>query len=506
MKILKIILSRIVIILLAIAMEIMIILSIFKWAGRYATVIEVILRIIGTFVIIGIIRRSKSIASDLTWILFIELLPVPGTLMYVLMGGRALLSRTFRDLKASAEDSARYYPKSDIICDEVKTFEPGYAGLFRYISKTLGFSFYREQGCDYYPLGELGYPRMLEELEKAEKFIFLEYFIIGEGVMWESILEILERKAKEGLDVRVIYDDMGSFFTLPGTYTEKMEARGIKCLSFNRVHPVLNTLMNRRDHRKIMVIDGKVAFSGGINIADEYINVKKRFGQWKDNIIRISGDAVWSMTVMFLTHWNALRKEDDDFFRFRAYTDEPAGKGYLAPFSDTPLDDDRASQDIYQGIMNQAQKYCWISTPYLIIDNELMNTITFTAKRGVDVRIITPGIPDKRLVWRITRSYYAPLIEAGVRVFEYEPGFLHSKAVVSDDKAATVGTVNLDYRSMYFQFENGIYLYRCRAVSDVKKDFEDSLEKCREVSLEDCRLSVAEDFAISVLRLFAPLL
>ena len=318
MKILKIILSRIVIILLAIAMEIMIILSIFKWAGRYATVIEVILRIIGTFVIIGIIRRSKSIASDLTWILFIELLPVPGTLMYVLMGGRALLSRTFRDLKASAEDSVRYYPKSDIICDEVKTFEPGYAGLFRYISKTLGFSFYREQGCDYYPLGELGYPRMLEELEKAEKFIFLEYFIIGEGVMWESILEILERKAKEGLDVRVIYDDMGSFFTLPGTYTEKMEARGIKCLSFNRVHPVLNTLMNRRDHRKIMVIDGKVAFSGGINIADEYINVKKRFGQWKDNIIRISGDAVWSMTVMFLTHWNALRKEDGDFFRFRA--------------------------------------------------------------------------------------------------------------------------------------------------------------------------------------------
>ena len=506
MKILKIILSRILIILLAIAMEVMIILSIFRWAGKYATVIEVILRIVGTFVIISIVRRSKSISSDLIWILFIELLPVPGTLMYVLMGGRSLLSRIFKDLKASAEDSARYYPESDIICDEIKAFEPGYAGLFNYISKALGFSVYREQGCDYYPLGELGYPRMLEELEKAEKFIFLEYFIIGEGVMWESILSILEKKAKEGLDVRVIYDDMGSFFTLPGTYTEKMEERGIKCLSFNRVHPVLNTLMNRRDHRKIMVIDGKVAFSGGINIADEYINVRKRFGQWKDNIIRISGDAVWSMTVMFLTHWNALRKEDSDFWKFRASTDEPAGKGYIAPYSDTPLDDDRASQDIYEGIMNQAQKYCWIFTPYLIIDNELMNTLTFTAKRGVDVRIITPGIPDKKLVWRITRSYYLPLVEAGVRVFEYEPGFLHSKVMVSDDKAATVGTVNLDYRSMYFQFENGIYLYRCDAVKDIKKDFEESMEKSRELTKDDCTPGFAEDILISVLRLFAPLL
>ena len=506
MKILKIILSRIVIILLAMVLEVFIILSIFHWAAEYATVIELVLRIIGFFVVLGIIRNSRSISSDLIWILFIELLPVPGTIMYVLLGGRTMLSRTFKDLRETAEESENYYPKNDVIRDEMKTFEPQYAGQFHYISDSCGFPFYRDQGCEYYPLGELGYPHMLEELEKAQKYIFIEYFIIGEGVMWENILSILEKKAGEGVDVRVIYDDMGSFFTLPGSYTEKMEKRGIKCLSFNRVHPVLNTLMNRRDHRKIMVIDGKTAFSGGINLSDEYINVKKRFGQWKDNIICIKGDAVWSMTVMFLSHWNALRKEDEDYSVFRGKSDLPVSPGYVAPYCDTPLDNARVSQDICQGILNQAAKYCYIFTPYLIIDNELMNVIVYAAKRGVDIRIVTPGIPDKWLVWNITKSYYRPLIEAGVRIFEYEPGFLHSKVFVCDDKIATVGTVNLDYRSMYLQFENGLYLYGCKAVADVKEDFLKSLEKCREIKEEDCRWGIVREAVISCLRIFAPLL
>ncbi len=506
MKILKIILSRVVFILLALVLEVFIILSLFKWAGNYAATIELVLRIIGAFVVLSIIRNSKSISSDLIWILFIELLPVPGTLMYVLLGGRTMLSKTFKDLRESAEDSKRYYFQNDVVLGEMERFEPQYAGLFHYISRSENFPFYRNQGCTYYPLGELGYPHMLDELEKAEKFIFMEYFIIGEGVMWENILDILERKAKEGVDVRVIYDDMGSFFSLPESYTRKMESRGIKCISFNKVHPVLNTLMNRRDHRKIMVIDGKIAFSGGINISDEYINVKKRFGKWKDNIICIKGESVWSMTVMFLSHWNALRKEDEDFKAFKADIDISPIKGYVAPYCDSPLDDSRVSQDICQGIMNQASKYCYIFTPYLIVDNELMNTLTFAAKRGVDVRIITPGIPDKRMVWAITKSYYKPLLMGGVKIYEYEPGFLHSKVFVSDDKIATVGTVNLDYRSMYLQFENGLYLYGCDEIKEVKKDFCASMGESREITLEDCNWGIVRDFLISCLRVFAPLM
>ena len=499
--------GRVLVILLAIVFEILIMMVIFHLAGDAVAYIEIVLRIIGVIVVLAIIRHSKSISSNLIWILLIDLLPVPGTISYIVLNARAIAGRTYDELTKETEKAKKYYQQNEMVYDEMSLYHPRYAGQFHYISKTEGFPFYRNVGCEYYSLGELGYPHMLEELKKAEKFIFLEYFIIGEGVMWNSILNILEEKAKSGVDVRVIYDDLGTIFKLPETYAEKLEERGIKCICFNRVHPILNTIMNRRDHRKIMVIDGKVAFSGGINLADEYINVEEKFGQWKDNIIRIGGEAVWSMTVMFLTHWNALRKDDDDYLKFRGVSKSgELSDGYVAPYCDSPLDYERVSQDICQGILNQSLKYCYIFTPYLIVDNELENTLIYAAKRGIDVKIITPGIPDKRIVWYITRSYYKPLLEGGVKIYEYTPGFVHSKVVVSDDKIATVGTVNLDYRSMYFQFENGLYLCDGKTVLDVKKDFEDSLGKCKEVKLEDCDWGIIKDFLLSCLRVFAPLL
>ena len=506
MRFLRILFGRVLLILLSVLAEVAIVLAVFRWAGPYAGYIEIVLRVVGAAVVLGIIRRTKSVSSDLIWILLISLLPIPGTVLYLFMRGRYFLDRTYRILREETDAARKYYVQNDVVLDEMKWFHPEHSGQFNYISKAQGFPFYRNEGLKYYPMGELGYPRMLEALEKAERFIFLEFFIIGEGVMWESILSILEKKAAEGVDVRVIYDDLGSFFTLPGTYDRELEKKGIKCISFNRVHPVLNSIMNRRDHRKIMVIDGETAFTGGINIADEYINKRKRFGNWKDNVAELKGEAVWSMTVMFLTHWNAFRHEDEDFRVFRGKGGASGvSDGYVSAYCDSPLDDERVSQDICQGILNQAVKYCYIFTPYLIVDTELQNTIEFAAQRGVDVRIITPGIPDKRLVWRVTRSYYGPLIKNGVRIFEYTPGFVHSKVTLCDDRIASVGTVNYDYRSMYYQFENSLYLYGCSAIKDIRADFEETLESCREVTAEECERSIFIEFILSCLRLFAPL-
>ncbi|MBO7676472.1 MAG: cardiolipin synthase, partial [Erysipelotrichaceae bacterium] len=340
----------------------------------------------------------------------------------------------------------------------------------------------------------------------AKKFIFIEYFIIETGYMWNSILEILEEKAKEGLDVRVMYDDLGSFFLLPASYFRQLEEKGIKCLPFNRINPYLNIIINHRDHRKIMVIDGKVAFSGGVNLADEYINYIERFGKWKDNIIMIKGEAVWSFTVMFLTHWNAIRDTDTDFEKFTVRTNSRKSDGYIAPYGETPLDKENSSQNIYLNILNQAQDYCYIYTPYLIIDTEMINALILCAKRGVDIRIITPGIPDKKVVFSITRSYYRQLVEGGVKIFEYTPGFVHSKVFVSDDILATVGTVNLDYRSLYLHFENGAYIFGSEKIAEIRDDLVGAMEEGHEVSLKECKYNVIKEFALSVLRLFAPMM
>ena len=324
--------------------------------------------------------------------------------------------------------------------------------------------------------------------------------------MWDAILDVLREKVKEGVDVRVMYDDLGSFFTLSGSYARKLEEEGIKCIPFNRINPIVSIILNHRDHRKIMVIDGKVAFSGGVNLADEYINVKVIHGKWKDNIIRIKGKAVWSYTVMFLTHWNSLRHQDDDYTKFKVDSTATEFDGYIAPYGESPLEEEATAQNVYLSILSQATDYCYIYTPYLIIDTEMINALILAAKRGVDVRLITPGIPDKKIVFAITRSYYYLLIEGGVKIIEYPPGFVHAKVFVADDIIATVGTVNLDYRSLYIHFENGTYLYKSSKILDIKKDYLETLEQGHEVTLEEAHNGPVKEFLLSVLRLFAPMM
>ncbi|MCR5795041.1 MAG: cardiolipin synthase [Solobacterium sp.] len=491
--------------ILAAILEILIIVSIFKWFGQQAGWIEGVLRLLSVVIVLMIIKNSRHLSSDMMWIVGIMLFPVPGTAVYLLLGANLLSSRTYRSIQVSTHKAKKYYQQNEDVLYELDNAAPHLKGQFRYISTDAGFPFYRNTGFDYYGLGDTGYPVMLEEMKKAEKFIFLEYFIIEEGEMWNAMLEILEQKAKEGVDVRVMYDDLGSFMTLSGKYASQLEKNGIKCIPFNRINPVIGIIMNHRDHRKIMVIDGRVAFSGGVNIADEYINTKKKYGHWKDNVIRVRGKAVWSYTVMFLTHWNALSKEKDvNFEAFRGYYEEGPADGWIAPYGETPLDDEITAQYIYMGILNQANDYVYIYTPYLIIDSELINALILAAKHGVDVRIMTPGIPDKKLVWYITKSYYKTLIQGGVRIFEYVPGFVHSKVFVSDDTTAAVGTINLDYRSLYLHFENGTYLYGSEKIADIRDDYLQACAQCNEISLEECWTGPLTEFALCVLRLFAP--
>ena len=434
--------------------------------------LDVAVTIVSLIILFGVIRNSRHLSADIFWILLIAAAPVIGTTFYLVLGASRSLNPTTQSIVAETERAEPYYHPNPETLEKVKETEPNYYGQLYYVQQEGGFPVYENTGFTYYPLGDVGFPHMLADIEKAEHFCFLEYFIIQSGEMWDSMLDVLERKAAEGVDVRVLYDDMGSVSTLPSHYAKDLEKRGIKCSAFNRLNPVVSVFLNNRDHRKIMVVDGKVAYTGGINLADEYVNVRERFGHWKDNVARVTGEAVWSFTVMFLTTWNALRH----------------------------------GENIYLNVLNQANDYCYIFTPYLVIDSELRYALMLAAKRGVDVRIITPGVPDKKLVWNITRSHYAQLIGDGVRIFEYSPGFVHSKVIVSDDQVATVGTLNFDYRSLTLNFENGVLLCGSKEISAIRKDFEETFPQCCEMTQESSTEGPIMEFLLSVARLVAPML
>lgn len=351
------------------------------------------------------------------------------------------------------------------------------------------------------------FPVMLSELNKAEKFIFMEYFIIEDGLMLNSILDILKEKASRGVDVRFMYDSLGSIAKAPVDIVRDLRNAGIRCFEFNTFRSILDNRYNNRDHRKICVIDGNVGFTGGVNLADEYINVKTVYGHWKDTAIMIKGDAVWSLTNMFLTLWDGINKCDEDFRKYLPDIDVKTDNGYVIPYTDFPIDNETVGKSVYLNMINRANRYIYIMTPYLILDNTMATSLCDAAKSGIDVRLITPGIADKKLVNLLTKSYYDKLIEAGVKIYEYTPGFVHAKIFVSDDETAVVGTINLDYRSLAHHFENAIWMYKTDIVADIKKDFLDTQEKCERITLEKCmKKSFAKIIFLPILRLFSPML
>ena len=462
------------------------------------------LSVVAAMLILG---SSIDPAYKIAWLLLVLPFPVFGGIFYLLVGGGRIPKRITRRMKRIAEQSEENL-KGDFKADDLLPLGEDAASQARYLENYANAPAYTNTETEYFSLGDLAFPRMLEELKKAKHYIFLEYFIIQPGQFWDSVLDILEEKAAQGVEVRLIYDDMGCMFTLPRDYNEQMAARGIQCRVFNRFVPVMSLRLNNRDHRKLMIIDGQVGFTGGINLADEYINQHERFGHWKDSVILLEGDAVWSMTVMFLSMWDHCCGWEEEFDRFRpAPSPARPWTGYVQPYTDTPLDQEPVGQSVYLNMIAKARKYIYITTPYLVIDVATNTALCNAAKSGVDVRIITPHIPDKRYVFEVTRAHYPPLLKAGVKIYEYTPGFIHAKNFVVDDRFAVVGTVNLDYRSLFLHFEDGVWLCEAPCIHDTRADFEATLKVCERISLrKHRRLNPLVQLYRNILRVFAPLM
>lgn len=499
----KSVLGRIITLVFMVLGELALGVLLFNYLTSKFVFIEVFLHILAVIVVLNIIRTSKHLSSDITWIFLIILFPVPATFVFLLTYFNLFINRTFKSIVKEEKKAVTFLNQDGEVLEDLKKECPTYYQDFMFL-KNSNFPIYYNNNFDYYSPGEKGFPVLLSELKKAKKYIFMEYFIIEEGIMFNSILDILKEKVKEGVECRVMYDDMGSLHTLPKSYANILESYGIKAVTFNKVTPILSTIMNNRDHRKILIIDGKVAFSGGVNLADEYINKKIVHGKWLDNIIRIKGKAVDSLLVTFLTNWNALRHEDEDYRNFMVEHRARVKDGFIVPYSETPLDFELTAQSVYMDILNRAKDYVYIMTPYLIIDEEMINCLIHTAKKGVDVKIIMPGVADKQIIHDIGESYYDQLIRGGVHIYEYKPGFVHAKVFISDDISSVVGTVNLDYRSLYLHFENAVLLYKSKKIMDIKKDFLNALEDS--VEIKHARFSIVKNFLMSVLRIFASLL
>ncbi|AKL96094.1 phospholipase D/transphosphatidylase [Clostridium aceticum] len=507
----KFVLHRITLLVIAVLLQLGVLISVISKFNDYFIFFYGGSILISIAVVLGIINNHTNPSYKIAWIIAILLFPIFGGLFYIFWGRNKLSKRAKHKMKSIADRTKKALPPQESIIRELEEENEIAANQSRYIQNYGYYPPYHNTVSEYLPIGEIKFEKLKEELRKAEHYIFVEYFIIEEGIMWDSILDILVEKASKGVDVRVIYDDAGCLFTLPYRYNKKLEKMGIKCCVFNPLVPLLSPMLNNRDHRKITIIDGHTGFTGGINLADEYINKFQKHGHWKDSAIMLKGEAVWSMTVMFLSMWDYIRGIAEDFQQFKPITLPQVklrnGLGYIQPFSDSPLDEETVGEIVYLNLINKARKYVYITTPYLIIDNEMVTALTSAAKGGVDIRIITPHCADKWYVHAVTRSYYRVLIESGVKIYEYTPGFIHSKTYISDDEYGVVGTINMDYRSLYLHFECGVWMYNCSGVMEMKKDFLDTLKLCRKITLEDLQnVKWHKAVGSSILRVFAPLM
>lgn len=474
--------------------------------------INTCLQVIAVALALYVANRDIRTSYKMSWIFLILFMPLFGCPAYFIFGHSGLTRKAAKRYTKYME-AVREYRNGDGEIEAQLGREDFYARQqSHYLLEYAGYPLYKEADSTYYKNAESAFVQMLEDLKGAQKFIFMEYFILEEGEMFNSIVDILEEKARQGVDVRLIYDDVGSIRTLAPHYGQTLEKKGIKCVCFNPFRPVLSVVMNNRDHRKITVVDGKIAYTGGFNLADEYINRKKKYGYWKDAGIRVTGSCVWSFTSMFLEMWDFITGKEEDYETYRRCSmgreaDEKTSRGFIQPYADSPLDYEDVGENVYLNLICHAKKYVYIFTPYLIIGSEMKTALVNAAKCGVDVRIVVPGIPDKKLVYMLTQSNFAHLIKGGVRIYKYTPGFIHSKCFVVDDLYATVGTVNLDYRSLYLHFECGVSLCQSDTVMQVKEDAVSTFEECHEVTLDECQSrKLLVRMFMGALKLFAPLM
>ena len=495
--------KRVLIVLIGVVLQFGFSIMIRLFFYKYLGIITIFYSIISVLIVLGILKESTRLSNDLPWVILILIFPIFGTILLITLGK----SYSKNKLLKSIFEHEKKYSELLVQDDEIrKEIEDKNLDNIRYLINRTNYFASTNNDVTYYNFGEIFYPELIKELKKAEKFIFIEYFIINEGTMWNGILDILKEKASQGVDVRIMYDDMGSIAMLSTSYSKQLAKYGIKCISFNKLSTFGGIFMNNRDHRKMTIIDGKVAFSGGVNLSDEYININSKLGIWKDNGIKIVGDAIWNLTVMFLTLWNANTKEDDDITKFKYdFKNSKNGNGYVIPYGVTPLHRDLIGEDVYINMINSSKDYLYIMTPYLIIDTDMVNSLCRASKRGVDVRIIVPGIPDKKIVYTQTVSFFKVLHDNGVKIYKYTEGFVHSKVFLSDDVRAVVGTINMDYRSLYLHFENGIYMENVKAIKDIYKDFNDTFAVSKQLNDSDVKTGFIKSLWQAILRLFAPL-
>ncbi|MCC5894784.1 MAG: cardiolipin synthase [Alkalibacterium sp.] len=456
-------------------------------------------------------KKGKE-AYKITWILQVLIFPVYGTLFYLMFNRQTHTKKLQEKLEKIYKLHLSHSLHEDETLVSAKEMYPAHGRLMHYLSQTGGFPIYNQTETDYYPLGEDYFEAMIQAIDKAEKYIFFEFFIIAEGHMWQTLLDSMSKKAEQGVDVRIMYDDIGSFVTLPSDIKETLESKGIKCRIYNPFHPILTSSQNNRDHRKILSVDGHTAFTGGINIADEYINRIERFGHWKDNGVRLKGKGAWGLTLIFLQLWQTMDESltDEDISSlkpdFSGVKENVVQTSFVQPFSDSPTDKINYGEHVFIKMIHSAKQSVVIYTPYLILDDNLETALILAAESGVDVKIITPKKWDKYLVHLTTRSYYAELIEAGIKIYEYTPGFMHAKTVMIDDEVALVGTINFDYRSLYLHFENAVILYGGSVMQEIRNDIDETLVRSEDIKKESISQSKGVRFLKSILRLFAPLM
>ena len=501
--------KRLAFTVLSILLEVVFLIGIFKGLNEYAVFIDNLTRIFAVILVLKIYGRNETSSMKTPWIILILTFPILGVALYFMIGMNGGTRKIRRRYKKIDEKLLPLLPENKEVLERLNVSDPKAGNVSTYIERNACYPVYQNTDVTYFDEAVKGLEAQLADLAKAGKFIFMEYFIIGEGYVWDTVLEVLRKKVKEGVEVRLMYDGTCSISLLPYEYPKQLREYGIQCKEFGPIVPILSTSQNNRDHRKICVVDGKVAFTGGVNLADEYINKKVRFGHWKDTAIKIEGDAVQSFTMMFLQMWNITERQPEDYAKY--LTEKQPGfsrkDGYIIPYGDSPFDHENVGEEVYFHILNHAKKYVHIMTPYLILDNEMLTTLIRAAKSGIEVIIIMPHIPDKWYAFAVAKTYYKELIEGGVQIYEYTPGFVHAKIFVSDDDTATVGSINLDFRSLYLHFENGVFIYDNPEVQKAEEDFQNTLAKCHKVTVTEVRnRGILMKMAGQVLRLVAPLM
>ena len=534
---LRIAFSRTAIIVVALLLQLFVFFASFYWLKDYSTAVYAAFVLLGAVTVVHILNEENNASFKIAWIIPVLVIPVFGTVLYIYINLQPGTKRIHKKLTKIEDEIRPYLAQNEETVQELQEQSAGEKGIADYLYHADNYPVYADCKMKYYPIGEAKFADMIEQLKCAEHFIFMEYFIVAKSYMWNTILEILKEKAAQGVEVRMMYDGMCSLALLPYGYYKDLEKMGIQSIPFSQIRPVLSTYQNNRDHRKILIIDGKTVFTGGINLADEYINRIDRFGHWKDTAVMIQGKAVKSFTLLFLKMWHVAKGKDsipeEEIQKYTVSVWENAqtgdmctdmesmrntdmqntqdkklhAGGYVIPYGDDPYGDERIGKQVYIDILNRARKYVHIMTPYLILDDEMITALRYCAKRGVETVIIMPHIPDKIYAYLLARTYYKQLLKYGVKIYEYTPGFVHAKVFVSDNIRGCVGTINLDFRSLYLHFECGAYMYSNDVLHDVEQDFKETLKQCQEITKESCdKYPKGKMLVGKMLRLIAPLM